>query len=145
MLLTNWFTVINLVYNNKPIEKYRSHSMEQFKLADGEYKFANLVWENEPINSTVLMKLSLEQLGWKKATTYTVLRKLCERGILINENAIVTSLVKKEQVQKYESEILLEKSFGNSLPAFLATFLQDKKLNKSEAEEIQKMIEKASR
>ncbi len=117
----------------------------EFKLADGEYKFTNIVWENEPINSTALVKLSLEQLGWKKATTYTVLRKLCEKGILQNKNAVVTSIVKKEQVQKYESETLLEKNFGNSLPAFLAAFLQDKKLTKQEAEEIQKMIEKASR
>lgn len=117
----------------------------QFKLADGEYKFANIIWENEPINSTALVKLSLEQLGWKKATTYTVLRKLCEKGILQNENAMVTSLVKKEQVLKFESESLLEKNFGNSLPAFLAAFLQDKELTKKEAEEIKKMIEKASR
>lgn len=119
--------------------------MKQFKLADGEYKFVSLIWENEPINSTALVKLSFEKLGWKKATTYTVLRKLCEKGILSNDNATVTSLVKKEEVQKFESEILLEKNFGNSLPAFLAAFLKDKKLSKKEAEEIREMIEKASR
>jgi BlaI family penicillinase repressor len=119
--------------------------MKQFKLADGEYKFVSLIWESEPINSTALVKLSLEQLGWKKATTYTVLRKLCEKGILSNENATVTSLVKKEEIQKFESEVLLEKNFGNSLPAFLAAFLKDKKLSKKEAEEIREMIEKASR
>lgn len=118
--------------------------MEQYKLADGEYKFTDLVWENEPINSTELAKMSFEHLGWKKATTYTVLRKLCERGILRNENATVIALVKKEQIQKYESEVLLEKSFDNSLPAFLSSFLQDKKLTKKEAEEIKNMIEKAS-
>lgn len=119
--------------------------MKQFKLADGEYKFVSLIWENEPINSTALVKLSLEQLGWKKATTYTVLRKLCEKGILSNDNATVTSLVKKEEVQKFESEILLKKNFGNSLPAFLAAFLKDKKLSEKEAEEIREMIEKATR
>lgn len=119
--------------------------MKQFKLADGEYKFVSLIWENEPINSTALVKLSLEQLGWKKATTYTVLRKLCEKGILSNKNATVTSLVKKEEVQKFESEILMEKNFENSLPAFLAAFLKDKKLSKKEAEEIREMIEKATR
>lgn len=119
--------------------------MKQFKLADGEYKFVSLIWENEPINSTALVKLSLEQLGWKKATTYTVLRKLCEKGILSNDKATVTSLVKKEEVQKFESEILLEKNFGNSLPAFLAAFLKDKKLSEKEAEEIREMIEKATR
>ncbi len=117
--------------------------MEAYKLADGEYRFADLVWEHEPINSTLLTKLSRERLGWQKATTYTVLRKLCERGILKNENALVSSLVKKEQVQKFESEALLEKSFDNSLPAFVAAFLKDKKLTKTDAEEIRKMIEEA--
>lgn len=117
--------------------------MDIHKLADGEYRFTDLVWEHEPINSTLLAKLSLEQLGWKKATAYTVLRKLCERGILQNRDAIVTSLVKKEQVQKYESEALLEKSFDNSLPAFVAAFLRDKKLDPTEAKEIRKMIEEA--
>ena len=118
--------------------------MDIHKLADGEYRFTDLVWENEPINSMLLAKLSLEQLGWQKATAYTVLRKLCERGILQNKNATVTSLVKKEQVQKYESEALLEKSFDNSLPAFVAAFLKDKKLKPAEAEEIRRMIEEAS-
>ena len=117
--------------------------MDIHKLADGEYRFADLVWEHEPINSMLLAKLSLEQLGWKKATAYTVLRKLCERGILQNKDATVRSLVKKEQVQKYESEALLEKSFDNSLPAFVAAFLKDKKLDPTEAKEIRKMIEEA--
>lgn len=119
--------------------------MEIQKIADGEYRFAQLVWEQEPINSTALVKLSLERLGWKKATTYTVLRKLCEKGILQNENATVTSLVKQEEVQKLESEALLKKSFGNSLPAFVAAFLKDKKLTEAEAEELKQMIEEASR
>ncbi len=119
--------------------------MEIQKIADGEYRFAQLVWEQEPINSTALVKLSAEQLGWKKATTYTVLRKLCEKGILKNENATVTSLVKKEEVQKQESEALLEKSFGNSLPAFLAAFLKDRKLTAQEAQELKQMIEDAAR
>lgn len=119
--------------------------MEIQKIADGEYRFAELVWEHEPINSTSLVKLSLERLGWKKATSYTVLRKLCEKGILQNENATVTSLVKKDEVAKQESEALLKKSFGNSLPAFVAAFLKDKKLSAAEAEELKQMIEEASR
>lgn len=119
--------------------------METQKLADGEYKFTEIIWNNEPINSTLLVKLSLEKLGWKKATTYTVLRKLCEKGILKNENATVTALVKKEEVQKMESEALLEKSFNNSLPTFLAAFLKDKKLSIKEAEELKQMIDEASR
>ena len=119
--------------------------MEEFKLFDAEYKFLDIIWELEPINSTELAKICFEKLGWKKSTTYTMIRKLCSRDILKNENATVTSLIKREQVQKYESEALLEKSFDNSLPAFMATFLQDKKLSKKEAEELKNMIEEASK
>lgn len=118
--------------------------MDTQKIADGEYKFAELVWEKEPINSTMLMKLAYERLGWKKATSYTVLRKLCEKGILQNVNAIVTSLIKKEEVRKQESEALLKKSFDNSLPTFISSFLQDKKLSQKEAEELKRMIDEAS-
>ena len=118
--------------------------MEEFKLFDAEYKFLAVIWELEPINSTELAKICFEKLGWKKSTTFTMIRKLCGRGILKNENATVTSLIKREQVQKYESEALLEKTFDNSLPAFIATFLQDKKLSKKEAEVLKDMIEEAS-
>ena len=119
--------------------------MEEFKLFDAEYKFLDIIWELEPINSTELTKVCLQKLGWKKSTTYTMIRKLSERGLLKNENTMVTALIKREQVQKYESEVLLEKAFDNSLPAFLATFLQDKKLSKREAEELKKMIEEAAK
>lgn len=119
--------------------------MEEYKLFDAEYKFLDIIWDLEPINSTELTKVSLHKLGWKKPTTYTMIRKLAGRGLLKNENATVTALVKREQVQKYESESLVDKSFDGSLPAFLATFLKDKKLSKQEAREIQKMIEEASR
>lgn len=119
--------------------------MEEYKLFDAEYKFANLVWENEPINSTELVKLCLENLGWKKSTTYTVLRKLCERGILKNEEAKVTSIVKKEQVQKYESHTLIEKTFDGSLPQFLTAFLDKRKITHQEAEELKRIIEEATR
>lgn len=118
--------------------------MEEFKLFDAEYKFLDIIWRLEPINSTELTKVCQEKLGWKKPTTYTMLRKLAERGLLKNENATVITLVKREQVQKYESEVLLEKSFDNSLPAFLAAFLKDKRLSRQEAEEIKKMIEEAA-
>lgn len=119
--------------------------MELYKVTDGEFKFADLVWMNEPINSTALAKLALVQLGWKKATTYTVLRKLCEKGILKNDNAIVTAIVKKDQISKQESEALLQKNFGNSLPAFIASFIEDVKLSKDEAEQIKRMIDEATR
>lgn len=119
--------------------------MQDYKLFDAEYKFAALVWENEPVNSTELVKLSQERLGWKKSTTYTVLRKLCERGILANVDAVVTSLVKREDAQKYASETLIEKSFNGSLPQFLTTFLNEKKLSAKEAEELKKIIERATK
>jgi len=117
--------------------------MENYKLFDAEYKFVSIVWEKEPVNSTELVRLSLERLGWKKSTTYTVLRKLCERGILDNADAVVTSLVKKEEVQKYESQSLIEKNFEGSLPQFLTAFLDRKKLTAKEAEELKRIIEEA--
>ena len=117
--------------------------MEQYKLFDAEHKFVSLIWENEPVNSTELVKLCLEKLGWKKSTTYTVLRKLCERGILKNEGAVVASLVKREEVQKYESETLIEKAFNGSLPQFLTAFLDGKKLTTKDAAALKIIIEQA--
>jgi len=119
--------------------------MEEYKLFDAEYKFASIVWENEPVNSTELVKLSLEKLGWKKSTTYTVLRKLCERGILKNENAVVSAVVKKEDAQKFESQTVIERTFDGSLPRFLTAFLGDRKITPKEAEELKKIIEEATK
>ncbi len=117
--------------------------MEKFKLFDAEYKFVSIIWDNEPINSTELVKLCADKLGWKKSTTYTVLKKLCERGILQNKDATVTSLVKREDVQRYESRAVLEKAFDGSLPKFLTAFLSDRKLSQKEAEELKRIIEEA--
>ncbi|MCL1793970.1 MAG: BlaI/MecI/CopY family transcriptional regulator [Oscillospiraceae bacterium] len=119
--------------------------MQDLKIFDAEYKFLDIIWSIEPINSTKLTKICLEKLGWKKSTTYTVLNKLCERGILKNEDATVTALINREQVQKHESETLLDKSFDGSLPVFLAAFLKGKKISQKEAEEIKKMIEEAAK
>jgi len=117
--------------------------VEQYKLFDAEHKFVSLIWENEPVNSTELVRLCLEKLGWKKSTTYTVLRKLCERGILRNEDAVVASLVKREEVQKYESETLIEKAFNGSLPQFLTAFLDGKRLTSKDAAALKTIIEQA--
>lgn len=117
---------------------------ERMILADGEYRFAEIIWETEPINSTELVKLAGERLGWKKATVYTVLRKLCEKGIMKNEAATVTSLVPKEELQRNASIDFMQKNFHNSIPAFLSAFLKDRKLSCGEAEEIQKLIKEAS-
>jgi predicted transcriptional regulator len=119
--------------------------MEQYKLFDAEYKFACIIWENEPINSTELVKLSHELLGWKKSTTYTVLRKLCERGILRNQEAVVSAVIKKEDAQKYESQSVIEKNFDGSLPKFLTAFLGEKKISEKEAEELKRIIEEATK
>ncbi len=119
--------------------------MEKFKLFDAEFKFIQLIWKHEPLNSTELSKISEIELGWKKSTTYNMIRKLAERGILKNEQATVTTLIKREQIQQYESESLMEKAFDNSLPSFVAAFLKNKKLSRQEAEEIKKMIEGATK
>ncbi|NGZ76505.1 BlaI/MecI/CopY family transcriptional regulator [Saccharibacillus alkalitolerans] len=118
--------------------------METYKLFDAEYKFASLVWDNEPINSTELVRISQEELGWKKSTTYTVLRKLCERGILRNEEAEVTAIVKKEEAQRHESRAVVDRTFGGSLPQFMTAFLGGKKISAAEAQELKRIIEEAT-
>ena len=115
---------------------------QDLKLYDAEYRFALVVWEHEPVRSGELARLCAEELGWKRTTTYTVLKKLCAKGIFRNENSIVTALVKKEQVQRYESQSLLEKSFGGSLPRFITAFLGDRQLSQEEADELQALIDR---
>ncbi len=117
--------------------------MEELKLFDAEYRFLSVIWENEPVNSTELSRICFDRLGWKKSTTFNMIRKLSERGFVKNENAVVTALVKKSQVEKYESEAVVERSFGGSLPAFIAAFLDGRKISPEEAEEVKAMIEKA--
>ena len=106
--------------------------------------FMCLVWEKEPINSTELVRLCLDAFGWKKSTTYTVIKRLSERGALKNENSIVTTLLTRMEVQKNESEHILEKTFDNSLPSFITSFLHGKKLTRDEAEQIKLLIEEAT-
>lgn len=119
--------------------------MESLKIFDAEYRFMCVIWEKEPINSTELVKLCQSKFGWKKSTTYSVIKRLSGRGVLKNKNAVVTTLVKRIQVQKYESEQILEKAFDNSLPCFIAAFLQKKKLTLEEVEQIKQMIEEATK
>ena len=111
------------------------------KIFDSEYRLASIVWENEPIQSGELCKLCEEQLGWKRTTTYTVLKKLCNKGILQNESAIVTSLAKREQVQRQEGQAVLDKAFGGSLPKFIAAFLGERGVTDAEAQEIRELID----
>ena len=111
------------------------------KIFESEYRFCLLLWENEPINSTRLAVLCKERLGWSKATTYTVIRRLSERGVLKNENATVTSLVSKQSVQESELEQFVEKTFEGSIPAFIAAFSRNKKLSQEEIAQLQELID----
>jgi len=113
------------------------------KLFDAEYKFMCIVWAHEPVNSTELSRLCDKELGWKKSTTYSMIKKLCERGILKNENACVTTLIAKEDVQKYEAGVLIHRVFDDSMPSFVTSFLQDKSLTEEEARKIKTMIDEA--
>ncbi|WP_310602750.1 BlaI/MecI/CopY family transcriptional regulator [Anaerosporobacter sp.] len=111
------------------------------KVYESEYRFCLLLWEHEPVNSTELVKLCQERLGWKKATTYTVIKRLSERGIVKNENTIVTTLVSKDEIQAEEIDEFVEKTFEGSVPAFIAAFAKSKKLSAKEVTEIRKMLD----
>lgn len=115
--------------------------METPKIFESEYRFCLILWEHEPIRSKELVKLCEEQLGWKSTTTYTVIRRLSERGILKNEHTIVTSLISKDQIQEAEMEELIDKKFEGSLPAFIAAFGRHKKLSVEKMEQLKKLIE----
>ena len=112
------------------------------KIFESEYRFCLILWENEPIKSTDLAKLCKEKLEWSKTTTYTVIKRLSERGVIKNENAIVTSIISKEEAQQSELEELMDKKFEGSLPAFIAAFGKRQALSDAEIEEIRKIIER---
>lgn len=116
--------------------------METPKVYESEYRFCLILWEHEPIKSGELVKLCKEQLGWKPTTTYTVIKRLSERGILKNENTIVTSLVSKDAVQAAEIDELVERTFEGSLPAFIAAFTRHRKLSRDEIDQVQQMIDR---
>ncbi len=111
------------------------------KVHESEYRFCLILWEHEPVKSKELVKLCEEQLGWKSTTTYTVIKRLSERGVLKNENTIVTSLVSKDQVQASEIDELVEKKFEGSLPAFIAAFTRHQNMTEKEIDEVQRMID----
>ena len=111
------------------------------KLFDAEYKFMSIVWEHEPVNSTELTRICEKALGWKKPTTYTMIKKLCDRGIMKNEKATVTALIARDDVQKYEAEVFVNRVFDGSIPSFITAFLHDKTLSEEEALTIKTMID----
>ena len=111
------------------------------KVYESEYRFCLILWEHQPIRSGDLAKLCKEQLGWKATTTYTVIKRLSERGVLKNENTIVQALVTKEEVQAAELDEMLEKTFEGSLPAFVAAFAKHQNISERDIESIQAMID----
>ena len=119
--------------------------METPKIFESEYRFGLILWEHEPVRSSELVALCREKLGWKPTTTYTVIKRLSERGVLKNENSIVTSLVKKDEAQAAEIDELMEKRFEGSLPAFFAAFTKRRSLSKEEIDEVQAMIDRYRR
>ena len=116
--------------------------METPKIFESEYRFCLILWEHEPVRSSELVRLCREQLGWKPTTTYTVIKRLSERGVLKNEDSTVTALVTKDQVQAAEIDELVEKKFGGSLPAFVAAFTKHGKMTEKGIDEVQRMIDR---
>lgn len=113
------------------------------ELGDVQMQFAKLIWEKEPVGSGELVKLCADEFGWKKSTTYTVLKKLCEKGLFQNVDGVVTSMISEEEFYTRKSEEFVEETFGGSLPAFLAAFTSRQKLSKKELAEIKKIIDNA--
>lgn len=115
--------------------------MEELKLGTVEARFADIIWESEPLTSGELVKLCLEKLGWKKSTTYTVLKKLCEKGIFKNENGKVSCIITRDEFYSKQSEQFIEDTFDGSLPAFITAFTKRRKLSQEDINEIRKMID----
>lgn len=113
----------------------------ELKLCESDFIFMCVVWGNEPLSSHDLVIKCNEELGWKKSTTYTVLKKLCEKGFAKNESSVISSLVAKEDVQQYASNKFVESSFNGSLPSFLTAFFDGKKISEKEARELKKLID----
>jgi predicted transcriptional regulator len=111
------------------------------KVYESEYKFCLILWENEPISQSALAKICKEKLEWSRTTTYTVIKRLGDRGVVKNDNSIITSLVTKDEVQSYEVAELMEKRFNGSVPSFIAAFAKNCNLSQNEIDEIRKIIE----
>ena len=116
--------------------------MDTPKVFESEYRFCLILWENAPVKSSKLVELCKEQLGWKPTTTYTVIKRLSERGVLKNENTVVTSLISKDEVQAAELNEMVEKTFEGSLPAFIAAFTKHQKISDKEIDAVQQMIDR---
>ena len=115
--------------------------MENKRLYEGEARFMDIIWDNEPVPSGKLVELCRDALGWKKSTTYTMINRLGEKGLVKNENSVVSALVSREEVRSAESAFVVEQTFTGSLPGFLVSFLGDRTISREEAEELKKMID----
>ncbi|MNJ62096.1 Penicillinase repressor [compost metagenome] len=115
--------------------------MKGYKLTESEIKFTDLIWQNEPIGSGDLVKLCEKEMNWKKSTTYTVLKKLCEKGLFQNDDAVVSSLITKDEYYANQSVRFVEDTYGGSLPKFLTAFMGGKKISNRQAEELKKLID----
>ena len=116
--------------------------MDTPKIFDSELRFCEILWQHEPVKSSELVRLCADELGWKKSTTYTVIKRLTERGVVHTENAVVTAKVGREAVQQAESRAVVDKNFHGSLPGFLAAFVGGKGLTAAEADELRRMIDR---
>ena len=112
------------------------------KIHEGEYRFCLIMWEHEPVTAAELARLCQEQLGWKRTTTYTVIKRLGERGVLRNDDGTVTALVSKDEAQAFEIDELVEKKFEGSLPSFIAAFTKRQTLSEEDLDEVQRMIDR---
>ena len=119
--------------------------MDTPKIHESEYRFCQILWAHEPVKSKELVRLCQEQLGWKSTTTYTVIKRLSQRGVLKNEDTVVTSLISKDEAQQAEIDALVEKIFGGSLPAFIAAFTRRQSLSEAEIDAVQAMIDRYRR
>ncbi len=119
--------------------------MAYHRLCESDYRFLSLIWDHEPVNSTELVRISARELGWKKSTVYTMVKKLSDKGLAVNENAVVRSLVPREQIQMQESRSFIDQTFSGSLPGFLVSFYGGKGISEEEAEELQKLIDSFKR
>ena len=123
------------------MNRLKEDVMKSYKLAESELKFANLVWTHEPIGSGDLVKLCEKEMNWKKSTTYTVLKKLCLKGIFQNKDAVVSSLISKEAYKANQSIDFVEDTFGGSLPKFLAAFMAGKNISPDQADKLKQLID----
>lgn len=115
--------------------------MDELKLCESDHRFMNVIWKHEPLPSRKLVELCAAELGWKKSTTYTTLKKLCDKGFAKNEDTVVASLIPREKVRAYESERFVDRAFDGSLPGFLAAFLGGKTISEQEAAELKRLID----